>query len=191
MSKPNPKSGDDAPLDLTLCCPRDAYASAKKLRVEFLLELGVEEFERRGRPAIRTPYRNCDGNLFRYRYRSALFKAEGAKDARFSWDRKPDGTGTILYGLERLPPSGELLIIVEGESDAQTLWFHGMCALGVPGATNFKPDRDDAYLARFARIVAIQEPGVGGETFVRSFLKSAHRNRIHVARLDDFVARRK
>ena len=30
------------PLDLTRCCPLEAYANAKKLRSEFLHDLGVE-----------------------------------------------------------------------------------------------------------------------------------------------------
>lgn len=31
---------------------------------------------------------------------------------------------------------------MEGESDAQTLWFQGLPALGIPGAASWKEDRD-------------------------------------------------
>ena len=61
------------------------------------------------------------------------------------WDQQPEGHGTILYGLDRLPTRGTI-ILTEGESDAHTLWLHGFGALGVPGATHFKPERDDRYL---------------------------------------------
>ena len=75
---------------------------------------------------------------------------------------------------------------MEGESDAQTLWLHGYCALGVPGATNFNAASDDTHLGRFARVVDIQEPGAGGGALARDFLKSKHSDRIHIAKLDGF-----
>jgi putative DNA primase/helicase len=175
-------------LDLTSCCPLDVYAAKKKLRPEFLRELGVEEFEHLGHAALRIQYRNPDGSLFRNRHRLALDKG-AKKDGRFAWDDQP-GKGVILYGLDRLPPVGErhgkTVFVVEGESDAQTLWFHNMPALGVPGASNFKPERDDSYLEGWGSIIVIQEPGKGGDTFVRGFGKSVHRDRISVARLDGF-----
>jgi hypothetical protein len=156
---------DDDPLDLTRCCTLGAYASAKCLPVEFLRELGIKDTKRAGRPAIRIPYFNPDRSLHRNRYRRALLS--GAKDNRFVWDKRSDA-GVILYGLDRLPEHGEQLILVEGESDAQTLWFHGVHALGVPGASCFKPERDDVYLGRFASVIAMQEPGTGGEAFIKS-----------------------
>jgi putative DNA primase/helicase len=181
---------DNDSLDLTRCCPLDEYANAKQIRAEFLHELGIEEFQRVGKPAIRTPYRKPDGSFFRYRHRFALYKAEGEKDKRFKWASAPEGTGASLYGLERQPPiaerSDKTLILVEGESDAQTAWFHSMCALGVPGATNFNPERDDPHLEAYGRIIVIQEPGEAGETFVRKFLESAHRERVSVVHLDGF-----
>jgi hypothetical protein len=182
---------DDGPLNLTRCCPLPEYAKVKGLRSEFQRELGVEEFLYNGRPALRIPYRNADKSLFRHRLRRALYKKKDVKkDGRFAWDERPDSTGVILYGLDRLPPvaerSDKTLIIVEGESDAQTAWFHGMCALGVPGASNFNPKRDDPHLEGWGRIIVIQEPGDGGETLVRLVLESAHRKRISVVRLDGF-----
>jgi hypothetical protein len=174
---------NEEPIDYTRRCTLDAYAEAKKIRIEFLHALGVEDIEFAGHSAIRIPYYDADARLHRHRIRRALF-TDDTKDERFFWDKRSDA-GLILYGLDRLPESGELLILVEGESDAQTLWLYGIHALGVPGAGCFNPERDDPYLGRFNRIVVMQEPGAGGEAFVGSFVRSSHRDRIHVARLDD------
>ena len=32
------------------------------------------------------------------------------------------------------------MVLVEGESDCHTLWHHGVEALGIPGASNFKEE---------------------------------------------------
>ncbi|MDE6260366.1 MAG: DUF927 domain-containing protein [Oscillospiraceae bacterium] len=76
------------------------------------------------------------------------------------------GSHTILYGLWRLSEFREkqAVILVEGESDTQTLWYLGLPALGVAGAQNFKAEQAAAldgmtlYLHR--------EPDGGGDTFI-------------------------
>ena len=93
--------------------------------------------------------------------------------------------GVTLYGLERLPDSASTVLFVEGESDCHTLWHRGHAALGVPGVENFKPDRDDAVLNGF-EIVALIEPGEGGEAMMRRLRLSKHAARIKTARLDGF-----
>ena len=40
------------------------------------------------------------------------------------------------------------MILVEGESDTQTLAYHGIAALGVPGATNWQPAWAQALAGR-------------------------------------------
>ena len=119
----------------------DLYASAKKLPVAFLRELGLETvpspWKRSGHKVqnvLAIPYRNADGKLIRTRYRVAM-----SGEKKHFWD-KQKGCPLALYGLDRLPDSSaERLLLVEGESDTQTLWYHGYDdALGVPGATNFQ-----------------------------------------------------
>jgi putative DNA primase/helicase len=60
-----------------------------------------------------------------------------------------------------------------------------MDALGVPGATNFRPERDDPYLAD-RDVYVILEKDEGGEALVRSLSRSSHRTRIYVVNLDSF-----
>ena len=95
------------------------------------------------------------------------------------WDQQPEGHGTILYGLNRLN-GAKRVILVEGESDAQTLWLHDYAALGLPGAGNFNPERDDRHLEG-SEVVAFMESDEGGKTLLKRLSASAHRSRIRIA----------
>lgn len=54
---------------------------------------------------------------------------------RFTWKK---GSKTILYGLWRLKQyTDDYIVLVEGESDAQTLWYYGVQAIGVPRCKQF------------------------------------------------------
>ncbi len=178
----------EARLDLTRNCTLEDYAAAKNLPVSFLCELGLETIQNPyddHRLAVRIPYRAVGGSPVRERIRVGLVKADDGRDQRMLWDQNGRGQGTVLYGLDRLPPAGARLLLVEGESDAQTLWFHDMDALGVPGATNFRPERDDRYLAD-RDVYVILEKDKGGEALLRSLSRSSHRTRIYVVNLDSF-----
>src|SRR5262245_46432311 len=179
--------GRSAPLDPKGNCTLEMYASSKALPVDFLRSLGLETIANPYAPrrlALEIPYRSPDGNLHRKRIRSGLTKSEGRPDRRMLWDQQPDGCGTILYGLDRLPPHGTL-ILTEGESDAHALWLHGFAALGVPGATHFKPERDDRYLLG-RDIVLLMESDEGGVALLSSFSKSQALDRIRVTVLEGF-----
>src|SRR5262249_55101769 len=73
----------------------------------------------------------------------------------------------VAYGRWRLEEAAELgeLLIVEGESDALTAWFHNVPALGIPGADMVKVLAADDVLA-IDRIYIVKEPDLGGTTFV-------------------------
>ena len=176
----------DARLDLADNCTLETYACSKMLPVEFLRSLGVANVSNPYAPqrrAISIPYFNADGSTHRNRIRAALLRSVGA-DGRMLWDRMPEGHGTVLYGLNLVNEAGRVLL-VEGESDAQTLWLHGYAALGLPGASNFNPARDDRFLEG-REIIAFREPDAGGLTLIRKLMKSAHRARIRVAVLEGF-----
>ena len=141
-------------------CTLEAYAGAKKLPVEFLRELGLSTVNYMGTKAVRMPYLTEDGQEGAVRLRIALNKTEGG-DHRFRWRR---GSKPTLYGLWRLQRAREVgyVVLVEGESDCHTLWHHGLEAVGVPGASNWKGEW--APLLEGIRMVyAVIEPDVGGE----------------------------
>jgi len=136
-----------------------AYADAKRLPLEFLRGLGLREVRLRDGVAVAIPYYDETGVEVSRRYREAL---EGP--GRFRWRR---GSRVVPYGLWRLKEAREAgwVLLVEGESDAQTLWFHGVPALGLPGATTWQPEWA-RYVAGL-RVFVWHEPGQGGDTMVR------------------------
>ena len=87
---------------------------------------------------------------------------------RFTWKK---GSKTILYGLWRLKQyTDDYIVLVEGESDTQTLWYYGVQAIGVPGASNFKEEYK-YLLDRFKTVYIQDEEDQGGETFVGTILR--------------------
>lgn len=98
------------PFGLTL----SEYAAAKQLPAQFLRKHGVVNDSYFDKDAIKIPY-GPEGPI---RYRTSLTDGPGRK--RFWWEK---GSKIKLYGLWHLG-NPEYVILVEGESDAQTLWLH-------------------------------------------------------------------
>ena len=162
-------------------CTLDAYASAKRLPVEFLKTLRLSDTEYQGKSAIYIPYRQKDGSEGAVRIRAALEK-RGDTDKRFRWKSgKP-----FLYGLWRL--KDEPVVLVEGESDCHTLWYHGFNAIGLPGATQWKDLRDSAELTDCDEVFAVIEPDEGGERLLKSLERSSIKDKLKVIRLGSDVS---
>lgn len=144
---------EHAPLDLA------DYARAKRLPPDYLTSLGVQTVHIQGRACVKIPYYDADGLETGARLRLSL----AGKD-RFRWRK---GTRLAPYGLDRLEEARRAghILLVEGESDAQTLWYHDIPALGIPGANAWKPEWA-AHLAGLT-VYVWQEPDEGGATFVR------------------------
>lgn len=132
------------------------YAHAKKLPVEFLKELGLKD----GRTGIIIPYMDETGKTISTRQRYG----DTGSGPKFTWTR---GSKVSLYGLWKLSQIRKegYVILVEGESDSHTLWYHGFPALGVPGASVFQVTWVD--LLHGLKVYIFQEPDISGETFVR------------------------
>ncbi len=168
-----------AASDVTL----ETYAAAKKLDPAFLRSLGLETIANPYAPrqkVLAIPYRDANGELARMRYRVAM---EGKN--KTVWDRQKGKGVPGLYGLERIPDSASLMLLVEGESDCHTLWSRNYAALGVPGVMTFKADRDAAALAGLD-VVMLQEPGEGGEALLKRLRGLPDTSRVRVACLDGF-----
>jgi len=131
----------------------------KGIPEDFLRTLGVED-----RPGgVLIPYRLMDGSPApRQRLRTALSAKAGS-----SW-LPPENKSPVAYGLYRLMDAREkgFLVLVEGESDAWTLWLHGVPALGIPGATMGKTLLLE-YLAGIAEVFVWREPDKAGGTFAK------------------------
>jgi hypothetical protein len=139
------------------------YATVKQLPVDFLTALGLTTVYIRGSPAVKMPYFDNDGTEIGARFRTAL-----AGENKFRWR---SGTKAMPYGLWKIDRTAGYVILCEGESDAQTFWFHGIPALGIPGASNWK-----AEWARYLEGLTVfvwRECDQGGQLFAQSVGKSA------------------
>ena len=134
-------------------------ALEKQLPWKYLIYLGIIE-QRAG--CLKIPYHLPDGTLApRHRLRTALIAKEGSH-----WSK---GQGEIVpYGLERLEEAHKAgyLVIVEGESDCWTLWFHHIPALGLPGV-EMVGTLKSAYLSGIHTLYIVQEPDAAGTRFVK------------------------
>lgn len=129
------------------------YGREKGFAVDWLRELGLTEDAR----GVRIPYLDEQGQVAALRWRLR----EDAP-ARFLW---APGTQPVPYGLW-LPLNRDAkgLMLVEGESDAHTLWKMGLPGLGIPGAATFRPAW--AAALRDRPLWLHVENDRGGQTFV-------------------------
>ena len=75
------------------------------------------------------------------------------------------------------------MVLVEGESDCHTLWYHGIPALGIPGAGNWREDRDAGYLDGIETIYVVIEPDRGGQAVRQWLAQSKIRDRVKLIHL--------
>ncbi len=163
-------------------CNLKNYAEAKGLPVEFLQKQGLRDQKYQGEPAVRISYRDMNAQETAVRYRVALEKSEEI-DERFKWRT---GSKTSLYGLWRLETIRKAgwVVLVEGESDAQTLWYHGIPALGIPGADTWKPAWAED-LEGIEKVFAVIEPDKGGATLREKLGASAIGERLYLVDLGE------
>ena len=140
----------------------EAFAKAKALETELLRQVQVTQGVYQGMPAVLFRYRDAEGELQAIRYRIAL---EG--DC-FRWQRGAEPK-KLAYGEWWLPQWREkgkrVVVLVEGESDALTLWQVGVPAIGIAGANGL--NEYHLKLLEGFEVLVWQEPDAGGITFAR------------------------
>lgn len=140
------------------------YAQEKKLPEDFLTKqcLVTEGKDRQGVHFLKLPYLQEKQNTPIYRKRYA--KKE------FRWSYQAAGK-LCLYGEWKLPQIRQIgyVVLVEGESDAQTLWYLNFPGLGIPGSTSFSAAM--AEKLKGLKIYVHKEPDQGGETFLKKISK--------------------
>lgn len=151
-----PKTDQERPkLPMTL----EEYSEAKRLRMDFLTELGLTDRpgDERTPAYVAIPYYDANGRCVAVKRR---FNPRNVQ--RFGWDK---GGRVILYGAWLdINKNAKAVILCEGESDAQSLWLHGLPAYGIPGATNFQKEWVQAYIGERDVYLHV-EPDGGGEKF--------------------------
>ncbi len=142
-----------------VCLPHtlEEYSLTKALQMDTLARLGMTDAaDKDGMAYVAIPYYDVDGSVIAVKHRNNPHNS-----IRFSWDK---GARPTLYGLWlEINKKAKYVILVEGESDAQSLWAHGFPAFGVPGASNFQ-GAWVSYLAGKPVVLHI-EPDPGGATF--------------------------
>ena len=157
LSEPGPKKKPAKPSHKSYTLSE--YTFNKHLPEDFLKDTcGLSNAkDKDGSQYLKMPYFNEENTtpIFRKRY----------GDKEFRWSFGSSGK-LILYGDWRLPQVRKAgwAVLVEGESDTQTLWYLKVPALGVPGASNFNarmvPKLQDL------KLYIHQEPDQGGQTFL-------------------------
>lgn len=164
---------DSAPAAKQAAKPRQIYTVQeycleKRFNPEWLHSVtGMEKCgcDRNGDAWLRIPY-------YDEQHRETLFRKRYRKDAacRFKWGAGSAGK-LMLYGEWTLPEvrSDGYAILVEGESDTQTLWLLGLRALGVPGASTYKPDWTERLQG--LKLYLHIEPDRGGQVFLEQMTR--------------------
>ena len=163
QDKPKPKqAGSDGPNLGPYSV--EQYSFDKRLPVDFLTETCrvTTKKERAGLTCLQIPYFSEDGQ------QAAVRKRYGKKE--FRWQRGSAGK-ICLYGEWRLPEIRKVgwAILVEGESDTQSLWYMGLPAIGVAGASMFKSYQ--AAVIQGLKLYIHKEPDGGGETFTSKLFR--------------------
>jgi hypothetical protein len=129
-----------------------------------------------GRPVVRIPYYGIGGEVIAVRFRIAL------DGDRFRWK---SGNKPCLYGLNRICDARAAghVTLVEGESDVHTLWHHGVPAIGLPGATAWREDRDAHCFDGIETIYIVIETDKGGDSVRKWLAQSAIRTRAKLLQL--------
>lgn len=165
---PKPAKKESVPIGRdVLPYTLEQYSEDKKLPVAFLQETcGLSTGrDRDGTTYLKIPYfgENRQEVLCRKRY--------AKKEFRWGYGSK----GKIFpYGVWRLPEFQKpgYCVLVEGESDTQSLWRMGIPAVGIAGATLFKTDQAEYF--KGLRLYIHQEPDTGGQTFTDKLFRCLH-----------------
>ncbi len=161
--KPKPKPKQTAATDLVPYSV-EQYSFDKRLPVDFLTDTCrvVTKKERGGLTCLQMPYFTEDNQ------QAAVRKRYGNKG--FRWQKGSAGK-ICLYGEWRLQEIRKVgwAILVEGESDTQSLWYMGLPAIGVAGASMFKSYQ--AATLQGLKLYIHKEPDGGGETFTKKLFQ--------------------
>ena len=138
----------------------ERYSFDKRLPADFLRDTCRVDTgrDRDGTEYLRMPYFFEDGK------EAAIRKRYAKKE--FRWMRGSKGK-ICLYGEWRLPGirKAGYAVLVEGESDTQTLWYLGIPAIGIAGASMFKDYQTTGL--QDLKLYIHKEPDGGGDTFYR------------------------
>lgn len=128
--------------------------------------------------ALKISYMDKSGAEISVRIRMAL---DGKN--KFHWKK---GSKPFLYGLNRLDQNQKEVVLVEGESDCHTLWYHGINAVGLPGASSWKENRDAKHFDNFDAIYVVLEADQGGTSVLKWLKNSSIKDKVQIVTLEGY-----
>ena len=141
------------------------YSFEKHLPEEWLTkQCGLQtKKDKNGVSYLYIPYFNETGREVTYRKRYA--------NKQFRW-KYGAGKDICLYGAWKMESirSAGYAVLVEGESDSQSMWHMGISTLGIPGASMMRTEWADTL--QDLKIYIHVEPDKGGETFLAKVTKA-------------------
>ena len=141
------------------------YSFEKHLPEEWLTkQCGLQtKKDKNGVPYLYIPYFNETGREVTYRKRYA--------NKQFRW-KYGAGKDICLYGAWKMEAirSAGYAVLVEGESDSQSMWHMGISTLGIPGASMMRTEWAD--ILQDLKLYIHVEPDKGGETFLEKVTKA-------------------
>lgn len=150
----------------------EQYGAAKLLPLDFLRDtFGMRTSEWCKKTVIEFPCYGRDGKtLLNVRRRLALRKGlhrwDGQEVSTVVGGKKADFPALALYGLWlELNQQDERIVLVEGESDTQTLALNGFPALGTPGVSNYFAADAETELERYKTVYVCIEDTSGWDFY--------------------------
>lgn len=141
------------------------YSFEKHLPEEWLTkQCGLQtKKDKNGVSYLYIPYFNETGREVTYRKRYA--------NKQFRW-KYGAGKDICLYGAWKMETirSAGYAVLVEGESDSQSMWHMGISTLGIPGASMMRTEWADTL--QDLKLYIHVEPDKGGETFLAKVTKA-------------------
>ena len=163
MTRQTTKPKTDQPAGATAKGPSeppptlDWFSKTKLLPLDFLKAACISDL-------------NGSGLVFPHGegFRDHVRTLRGKGDRRFTW--KGPGvpaayTIAVLFEEHRPDEGGDFIVVVEGESDALTLWYHGVPAVGLPGNTHSKKLASE-HVESYQTVYVWREPEEPGEVMV-------------------------
>lgn len=114
------------------------------------------------------PYLTVDNEVVGIRFRTLDPDSQGPKYLGLP------GAETTPYNLPALLRSTGTVIVAEGELDVVALTHLGYTAIGIPGASNWKPHYS-RMLDSFDRVIVAGDPDDAGQKFNETIMASIRR----------------